>query len=77
MLKAYLKMQSNAKNLTSKYFNGAEKLTKNHLDKMRSATVSISAIVHAVFCLFLGPIKTCEGILEVLGGAELEVRSCA
>ena len=50
-------MQSNAKNLTSKCFNGAEKLTKNHLDEMRSATVSISAIVHADFCLFLGPIN--------------------
>ena len=51
-------MQSNAKELTSKDFNGAEKLTINHLDKMRPATVSIFVIVQAVFCLYLGPIKT-------------------
>ena len=46
-------MQSNAKDLTSKDFNWAEKLTKNPLDEMRTATVSIYAIIQAVFCLFI------------------------
>ena len=35
-----------------------EKLTPKKLDEMISAKVSISAIVQAVFSLFLGPIKT-------------------
>ena len=50
-------MHSNVKDLTSKDCNGAEKLTKNLLDQMRSATVSISAIVQAVSAYLLVPSK--------------------